>query len=565
MKKSKLKILFSTLALTTLVTIVPLTIVSCSSNKSTSNDNVNKPVEPSNPDIPSVTPPNKDEISSVGGEYNGLNVSSYLDVIKTLNLSSNTNIVELNDISLNNILHQTYPQLNISIQNGSNQYKGELNLKLTNNQTKYILNDNILIKGFNVKQYSKFTIVNAEINLEKWFNNFQPISNQNNNNVNQDLDLLSSFEINIDDELTINNDNYMEQFRITPKFSIDSNNLKVNFNIEQSFKEYNNGEWLVVNQYVPLTNKNPLYVPDEPLPSLNQLFEFMMQQIKIINTDAYNFYSSYFMGVGLNSVKNEEPQTAIFNYLNTNEIIDKYKKAYFPNDQYNFVINSNSNFSANDSIGQLSFSIYVKNFDNTDIDNISASHQLVLSGFKKLNLSNQYNNFVSVENGNSLYNLLSRIFANEIQQVQNDKQTIENVEKIGLNSLLSHYFGLIYIENMDYNQLETIVNKIKTNYNFSLFGNPISNFNTNISIDSLNSSNFNPSLGLYNLGSNSEDIIYLKSIEISLDGNKNSISLDNNDHPEIRIFGNISITLANNEIINQNVVLVCKIVNSINI
>lgn len=559
MKKSKLKILFSTLALTTLVTIVPLTIVSCSSNKSTSNDNVNKPVEPSNPDIPSVTPPNKDEISSVGGEYNGLNVSSYLDIIKTLNLSSNTNIVELNDNSLNNILHQTYPQLNISIQNGSNQYKGELNLKLTNNQTKQILNDNILIKGFNVKQYSKFTIVNAEINLEKWFNNFQPIINQNNNNVNQDLDLLSSFEINIDDELTINNDNYMEQFRITPKLSIDSNNLKVNFNIEQSFKAYNNGEW-VVNQYVPLTNKNPLYIYEISLPSLNQLFEFMMQQIKIINTEAYNFYSSYFMGVGLNSVKNEEPQTAIFNYLNTDEIIDKYKNAYFPNDQYNFVINSNSNFSANDSIGQLSFSIYVRNFNNTDIDNISASHQLVLSGFKKLNLSNQYNNFVNVIKDSRLYNSLSTMFANEIQQVQNDKQTIENVEKAGLNSFLSNYFRLIYIENMDYNQLETIVNKIKTNYNFSLFGNSISNFNTNISIDSLNPSNFNPSLGLYNLGSNSEDIIYLKSIEISLDANKNSISLDNNDHPEIRIFGNISITLANNEIINQNVVLVCKIV-----
>ena len=360
MKKSKLKILFSTLALTTLVTIVPLTIVSCSSNKSTSNDNVNKPVEPSNPDIPSVTPPNKDEISSVGGEYNGLNVSNYLDVIKTLNLSSNTNIVELNDNLLNDRLHQTYPQLNISIQNGSNQYKGELNLKLTNNQTEQILTDNILIKGFNVKQYSKFTIVNAKINLEKWFNNFQPISNQNNNNVNQDLDLLSSFEINIDDELSINNDNYMEQFRINPKFSIDSNNLKVNFNIEQSFKEYNNGEW-VVNKYVPLTNKNPLYdFLDVPLPSFNQLFEFMMQQIKIINTDAYNFYSSYFMGVGLNSIKNEEPQTAIFNYLNTNEIKDKYKKAYFPNDQYDFIINSNSNFSANDSIGQLSFSIYDK-------------------------------------------------------------------------------------------------------------------------------------------------------------------------------------------------------------
>ncbi len=563
MKKSKLKILISTLALTTLVTTVPLTIVSCSSKKSTSNDNVNKPVEPSNPDIPSDTQPNKDEISSVGGEYNGLNVSSYLDVIKTLNLSSNTNIVELNDISLNNILHQTYPQLNISIQNGSNQYKGELNLKLTNNQTKPILNDNILIKGFNVKQYSKFTIVNAKINLKKWFNNFQPISNQNNNNVNQDLDLLSSFEINIDDELTINNDNYLEQFRINPKFSIDSKNLKVNFNIEQSFKEYNNGEW-VVNQVVPLTNKNPLYVYEISLPSLNQLFEFMMQHIKIINTDAYNFYSSYFMGVGLNSVKNGEPQTAIFNYLNTNEIIDKYKTTYFPNDQYNFVINSNSNFSANDSIGQLSFSIYVKNFDITDIDNISASHQLVLSGFKKLNLSNQYNNFVSVINNSRLYNSLSTMFANEIEQVQNDKQTIENVVKIGLNSFLSNYFGLIYIENMDDNQLETIVNKINTNYNFSLFGNSISNFNTNIYIDSLNSSNFNPSLGLYNLGSNSENIIYLKSIEISLDANKNSISLDNNDHPEIRIFGNISITLANNEIINQNVVLVCKIVNITN-
>ena len=53
---------------------------------------------------------------------------------------------------------------------------------------------------------------------------------------------MDSYEINIDDELTINNDNYMEQFRIAPKLSIDSNNLKVNFNIEQSFKEYNNGK-----------------------------------------------------------------------------------------------------------------------------------------------------------------------------------------------------------------------------------------------------------------------------------------------------------------------------------
>ena len=314
---------------------------------------------------------------------------------------------------------------------------------------------------------------------------------------------------------------------------------------------------------MPLTNKNPLHVCDVPLPSFNQLFEFMMQQLKIINTDAYNFYPSYFMGVGLNSVKNGESQTAIFNYLNTNEIINKYKNAYFPNDQYNFIINSNSNFSANDSIGQLSFSIYVKNFDNTDIDNISASHQLVLSDFKKLNLSNQYNNFVSVENESSLYNSLSKMFANEIQQVQNDKQTIENVEKIGLNSLLSNYFGLIYMENMDYDQLETIVNNINTNYKFSLFGNLISNFDTDISIDSLNSNNFNPNLGLYNLGNNSEDIIYLKSIEINLDANKNSISLDNNNLPEIRIFGNIAITLANNDIINQNVVLVCKIVNSI--
>ncbi len=561
MKKSKLKLLFSTLALTTLVTIVPLTIVSCSSNKSTSNDNVNKPVEPSNPDIPSVTPPNKDEISSVGGEYNGLNVSNYLDVIKTLNLSSNTNIVELNDNLLNDRLHQTYPQLNISIQNGSRQSKGELNLKLTNNQTDQILNDNILIKGFNVKQYSEFTIVKAEINLEKWFNDYQPISNQNNNNVNQDLDLLSSFEINIDDELTINNDNYMEQFSIAPEFSIDSNNLEVNFNIEQSFKEYNNGEW-VVDKYVQLTNKNPLHVYDVPLPSANQLFEFMLQQIKIINTDAYNFYSSYFMGVGLDSVKKGELQTAIFDYLNTNEIIEKYKNAYFPNDQYNFIINSNSNFSANDSIGQLSFSIYVKNLDNTDIDNISASHQLVLFGFKKLNLNKQYNNSVSVENGSNLYNSLSTMFANEIQQVQNDKQTIENVEKTKLNLLLPNYFGLIYMENMAENQLEPIINKINKNYKFWLFGNPITNFETDISIDSLKSNNFNPSLGLYNLGSNSEDIIYLKSIEINLEAYKNSISLDNNNLPEIRIFGNIAITLANNEIINQNVVLVCKIVNS---
>ena len=58
------------------------------------------------------------------------------------------------------------------------------------------------------------------------------------------------------------------------------------------------------------------------------------------------------------------------------------------------------------------------------------------------------------------------MFANEIQQVQNDKQTIENVEKTELNLLLPNYFGLIYMENMDENQLEPIINKINTNYKF---------------------------------------------------------------------------------------------------
>ena len=60
---------------------------------------------------------------------------------------------------------------------------------------------------------------------------------------------------------------------------------------------------------------------------------------------------------------------------------------------------------------------------------------------------------------------------------------------------------------------------------------------------------------------NIEDIIYLKSIDINLDPSKNSVSMNNRNNPEIRIFGNISITLANNETINQNVVLMCKIVN----
>ena len=568
MKRNKFKFLFSILSLTTFMSIIPITIVACSPKKPTPSDNVENPPETpnpdetTNPDVPNITPPKDDEISSSGGEYNGLNVSNYLEVVKALNLSSSTNIVELNDNNLNNLLHQTYPELNVNIQNGSNQYNGELNLKLTNNQSREIINNNIVISGFNVNKYTNFTVIDAEINLEKWFNNFQPINNQNINNVKPDLDLLSRFEINIDDAITINNTNYQDQFKITPKFSIENNNLKIDFNIEQCFKEYNNGEW-VIDSYSPLAIKNPLNEYDVQLPTLNQLFQFMMQQIKIIDNNAYNFYPSYFMGIGLYSIKIQQSQTAIFNYLNINQIIDKYKSTYFPNNQYNFLINSNSNFSANDSIGQLSFSIYVKNLDNTDIDNISASHQLVLSGFKKLNLNKQYNNSVSVENGSNLYNSLSRIFTNEIQQVQNDKQTIENVEKIGLNSLLSTYFGLIYMENMDDDQLEAKVNNINTNYKFSLFGTYISNFNTDISIDSLKSNNFNPSLGLYNLGSNSEDIIYLKSIEINLEANKNSISLDNNNLPEIRIFGNIAITLSNNEIINQNVVLVCKIVNSI--
>lgn len=565
MKRNKFKFLFSILSLTTFISIIPITIVACSSKKSTPSDNVENPPETPNPDVPNITPPNTtppkdDEISSSGGEHNGLNVSNYLEVVKALNLSSSTNIVELNDNNLNNLLHQTYPELNVNIQNGSNQYNGELNLILTNNQSREIINNNIVIRGFNVNKFTNFTVIDAKINLEKWFNNFQPINNQNINNVNQDLDLLSRFEINIDDAITINNTNYKDQFKITPKFSIENNNLKIDFNIEQGFKEYNNGEW-VINSYSPLVIKNPLNEYDVQLPTLNQLFTFMMQQIKIIDNNAYNFYPSYFMGIGLYSIKIQQSQTAIFNYLNINNIIDKYKSTYFPNNQYNFLINSHSNFSANDSLGQLSFSIYVQNFDNTDIDNISASHQLVLSGFKTLNINdNQYNNYVSVNNGSNLYNSLIKMFADEIQQVKNDQHTIENVNKLGLNSFLTNYFGPIYYENMESNNIEDIINKINTNYSFSLFSNSISNFNTNISIDQLSVNNFNPNLGLYNLGSNSEDIIYLKSIDINLDPNKNSVSMNNRNNPEIRIFGNITITLANNETINQNVVLVCEVV-----
>ena len=173
MKRNKFKFLFSILSLTTFISIIPMTIVACSpkDKESTPSDNVENPPETTNPEVPNITPPNitppeNDEISSSGGEHNGLNVSNYLEVVKALNLSSSTNIVDLNDNNLNNLLHQTYPELNVNIQNGSNQYNGELNLLLTNNQSREIINNNIVIRGFNVNKYTNFTVVDAEINLE---------------------------------------------------------------------------------------------------------------------------------------------------------------------------------------------------------------------------------------------------------------------------------------------------------------------------------------------------------------------------------------------------------------
>lgn len=564
MKKNKLKFLLLGVSLTTIMSVIPTVLVSCSSyNKSalskSSDDSSSDSNNPSTPKLPIIPSDginiNNVKLSKNGGTHNGLTTNLYLDVVKALDLSSSTNIADLNNDGLNWTLKNKYPDLNVSILNGSSEYDGLLKLNLVSKNRN--INDNINITGFNVLKYEKYSIVSSELNLKWWFKNFQPIVEIDDNNIKQDLSILSSFKINVDGKIDVQNNK--NNFLVLPIFKRNNDKLIIDFKVKQIFEIYYNGIW-TKNKIVELKKTNAFDTFSINLPNINDFFNFLLEEINVVDDNIKSYYPSYFYRTGIKSIKKDELQIEVFNFLNIDKLFKKYKQKYFPNTNYQIVIN-NDNFFAEDLNGFLTFSIFVKNLDNPYDSLVKASHQIEIVDCNILNINGYFENKIIIKKDSELYNNLNLLLKNEIENVKNLNNN-SNINNYELQELLNTYFSCIYDYAFDENKIDNLIKQVNDNYTFSIFNNAINNLSKNIEKDKLNFSSFNPLLGLYTLNNDYRNSFYIKTIYINCKDDYNArIKLNDKNNIVIEINVEISITLSDDEIIIQNAIISCEFTN----
>ena len=125
----------------------------------------------SNQNQSSNTYPN-DLLNPEGGFIDGLKVDQYLNLVKTLNLTKQTNLLDLSNENLSAKLQaKTQDQSNVEIENGST-FNHLLNLKIN------LLNKSIIkikIEGFDYYVPEGLQYKNVDFDSQKWKDDGQPI------------------------------------------------------------------------------------------------------------------------------------------------------------------------------------------------------------------------------------------------------------------------------------------------------------------------------------------------------------------------------------------------------
>ena len=322
-----MKIKKSTFLLLPLAVLVPpIAIVSCSSN-SDSNQEISKEL-----------------YDPAGGNINNLKVDKYLNVVKKLDLNSDTKLTTLSNEGLSQKIQKYDSGASVEILTGSTS-QGNLSLKLTKSNNEEI---QINIEGFEKQSNVVFTYSNFQIDEPKWVENLLSVQTSDNLATLESVSsetwtkVIKNFNVQIDDATNLTNVenttykkllNQGVKFSFSGKTTSSTSNLKMKINAKIPGMVYENGSWILDQNNEDQIEQLQPDTTNLTIPTLDIVKEYVIEKTTVDESVLPTFYPSKLQAemefhkkkktnfIWDNLVKNELIEDA-----SNNEIMQKYFK-----------------------------------------------------------------------------------------------------------------------------------------------------------------------------------------------------------------------------------------------
>lgn len=373
--------------------------------------------------------PIPETLNSEGGtlDEGKLEVSKYLSIVKLFNFNHLTNLSTIENSNLKNTLHkiEDFKNLNIEIKEGSTK-EGKLVLEFSGSyKTQPIEKQTIEIKGFQKIEQKKFKVLNLVLNKEKWFEDLKPIIDHEINDIQNEINKISSqdwidkyflnFEVyDENDKFLFDKNNLIKLgFSIVPEVTLSNKELNCSyFSIQYQNKKYdlNTKAWVddeIMVNWERLSNVNKITLPNE-----NDVKKFLISKSEINLEVLKTKYPSYFLSQVYWSKTKGKTYSSIDSELVKNEWLDRIKSKYLKDKEIAFGINVNG--------------IYANDFKNTltFILNLIIDDELDSLNSKEFNFNNQNKNINENEK-------IKESLINEIYIDSNEENSIfKNLKKV---------------------------------------------------------------------------------------------------------------------------------------
>lgn len=280
-----------------------------------------------------------------GGQVNGLNVSSYKELISLLNLNNRTQLPLITNDTLNNNL-QIYPDfknLKLDIKDG-NTIDNKLVLTLNGKYKEEIItNKDIEIIGFYKIQDKEVKFSSIKLNEKAWFDDLKPIENSENKeeinriSIEEWSKYLNNFNIlsSNSDPIGTKEELISMGWKVNFKATHDTKQDKINFNNKDTNLTYENKKYNTKSKAWENIGKNTI-INIYPIPSFTHLNYLTSNDVKVYLIDQTtpkieefkNYYPSYFHGIAKYAKKLNISHWNVNDFF-TNDKINVIKDTYF--------------------------------------------------------------------------------------------------------------------------------------------------------------------------------------------------------------------------------------------
>ena len=502
-------------------------------------------------------------LSSDGATINGLKIDRYAQVIQLLDLNPFSDWTKLNSDFFKAKLTNDYANLTLKISEGSNNKNDQLELILNGDfKSQKIKDEKILITGFfNGKDSKDFEIISLEINWNNYFDNYQPLNtNESDLAFSSDLTVLKSLLAT----LKIKFDNYdqvidLEKIEKISQFESiqvtkDNGQMIWKLQLKSKFVIFKNGNWEQENDQISFFQKtNNKFAIN--LPTLTQLLQHIVNLFTFDDSKLTDYYPSYFYGLFKNSLTSNGDLTGLLKFINSEEIIKKYKNKYFPNqDYFAQLLLDESTFKVDDQNGTLSFFITLSS-KTSSLNTPIVQTQISTNKLKSITnfINQEYLETFTLTDSSKILNIIKKKYQKDIEKVKNDGQKIE---KIIDKNLVQTYATIYQFSN------DSVSTNSSREFELQLFSNQLEIIYANH--DEFNTPNsLNLKNGLYTQDTKKpRESFFIEAIQIdSEDQNVPIIFTKENQNVKVEIKTKLKILLANNLLL-EHPLTITKLINS---